>query len=35
MRAIEQAARVFMDNNTGGTTLITSARNKGALVRTA
>jgi beta-ribofuranosylaminobenzene 5'-phosphate synthase len=33
MRALEQTARVFMDNNSGGTTLITSARNKGASVR--
>jgi beta-ribofuranosylaminobenzene 5'-phosphate synthase len=35
MREIEQTARAFMDNNSGGTTLITSARNMGASVRIA
>lgn len=35
MRAIEQAAQVFMDEHGGGSTLITSVRNSGALVRTA
>jgi beta-ribofuranosylaminobenzene 5'-phosphate synthase len=35
MRGIEQAARSYMDEHTGGTTLITSARNRGAQVRTA
>jgi beta-ribofuranosylaminobenzene 5'-phosphate synthase len=34
MRDVEKAARTCMDENTGGTTLITSARNRGALVRT-
>jgi beta-ribofuranosylaminobenzene 5'-phosphate synthase len=35
IEAIEQAARIFMDDHTGGTTLITSARNSGAQVRIA
>jgi beta-ribofuranosylaminobenzene 5'-phosphate synthase len=35
MREIEQAARSCMDEYAGGTTLITSARNKGASVRIA
>jgi beta-ribofuranosylaminobenzene 5'-phosphate synthase len=35
MQAIQQAAREFMDDHGGGSTLITSARNTGALVRTA
>jgi len=35
MEAIQQAAREFMDDHGGGSTLITSARNSGALVRTA
>lgn len=34
MRKTEQAARVFMDEYRGGSTLITSARNSGARVRT-
>jgi len=29
MKAVEQAAQSFMNDNGGGTTLITSARNKG------
>jgi Predicted archaeal sugar kinases len=33
MREIEQAARSYMDERAGGTTLITSARNTGAQVR--
>jgi len=33
MKAIERAARAFMQENGGGTTLITSARNTGASVR--
>ena len=35
MRGIEQAARSCMDEHAGGTTLITSARNRGAQVRMA
>jgi len=35
MRGIEQAARSCMDEYTGGTTLITTARNRGASVRIA
>jgi beta-ribofuranosylaminobenzene 5'-phosphate synthase len=35
MQEIKEAARAFMDGHTGGTTLITSARNKGASVRIA
>jgi beta-ribofuranosylaminobenzene 5'-phosphate synthase len=35
MRGIEQAAQSFMDSYGGGTTLITSARNSGAVVRSA
>jgi beta-ribofuranosylaminobenzene 5'-phosphate synthase len=35
MRGIEQAARSYMDEHAGGTTLITSARNTGAQVRVA
>ena len=35
MRGVEQAARSFMNDHGGGTTLITSARNKGASVRIA
>jgi len=35
MREIEQAARTFMNEHGGGSTLITSARNKGASVRIA
>jgi beta-ribofuranosylaminobenzene 5'-phosphate synthase len=35
MREIEQAAQSFMNDHNGGTTLITSARNKGASVRVA
>jgi beta-ribofuranosylaminobenzene 5'-phosphate synthase len=35
IRGIEQAARVCMDEYAGGTTLITSARNRGASVRMA
>ncbi len=34
MRGIEHAARLCMDEHAGGTTLITSARNRGAQVRT-
>jgi beta-ribofuranosylaminobenzene 5'-phosphate synthase len=34
IRGIEQAARLFMKEKSGGTTLITSARNQGAFVRT-
>ena len=33
MREIQRAAQVFMNQHGGGTTLITSARNSGALVR--
>jgi beta-ribofuranosylaminobenzene 5'-phosphate synthase len=33
MREIQRAAQVFMNEHGGGTTLITSARNSGALVR--
>jgi beta-ribofuranosylaminobenzene 5'-phosphate synthase len=35
MQEIQRAAREFMDEHEGGSTLITSARNTGALVRTA
>ena len=35
MQTIQQAAREFMDEHGGGSTVITSARNSGALVRTA
>jgi beta-ribofuranosylaminobenzene 5'-phosphate synthase len=35
MRGIEQAARTFMNEHSGGSTLITAARNKGASVRIA
>ena len=35
MQEIQQAARTFMDEHGGGSTLITRARNSGALVRTA
>ena len=35
MRGIEQAARTFMNEHSGGSTLITSARNGGAQVRIA
>ncbi len=35
MRGIEQTARSFMNEHSGGSTLITSARNKGAQVRIA
>jgi beta-ribofuranosylaminobenzene 5'-phosphate synthase len=35
MSAIEQAARSFMDEHGGGTTFITTARNRGATVRVA
>ncbi|HSQ94379.1 MAG TPA: beta-ribofuranosylaminobenzene 5'-phosphate synthase, partial [Methanoregula sp.] len=35
MTAIEQAARRFMEESGGGTTLITAARNSGAVVRVA
>ncbi len=35
MEEIQRAAQVFMDEHGGGSTLITSARNSGALVRTA
>jgi beta-ribofuranosylaminobenzene 5'-phosphate synthase len=35
MRGIEQAAQLFMNDHGGGSTLITSARNKGASVRIA
>ena len=35
MQAIQHAAQEFMDDHGGGSTLITSARNTGALVRTA
>ena len=35
MRGIEQAARLCMDEHAGGTTLITTARNRGASVRIA
>ncbi len=35
MRGIEQAARTFMNEHSGGSTLITSARNRGAQVRIA
>jgi len=35
MTAIEQAARRFMNDTCGGTTLITTARNSGAVVRVA
>jgi beta-ribofuranosylaminobenzene 5'-phosphate synthase len=35
MLEIEQAARSYMDDHAGGTTLITSARNRGAQVRMA
>ena len=35
MQGIEQAARSCMDEHTGGTTRITSARNRGASVRMA
>jgi beta-ribofuranosylaminobenzene 5'-phosphate synthase len=35
MRGIEQAAQSFMNDHGGGSTLITSARNKGASVRIA
>jgi beta-ribofuranosylaminobenzene 5'-phosphate synthase len=35
MLEIDQAAREFMDEHTGGTTLVTSAGNKGATVRIA
>ena len=35
MRGLEQTARSFMNEHSGGSTLITSARNKGAQVRIA
>jgi len=35
MQDVERAARAFMDEHGGGSTLFTSARNSGALVRTA
>ena len=35
MQEIEQAAQSFMNDHGGGSTLITSARNKGATVRIA
>jgi beta-ribofuranosylaminobenzene 5'-phosphate synthase len=35
MRGIEHAARSFMEEYGGGTTIITSARNSGAFVRVA
>ncbi|OPX64137.1 MULTISPECIES: beta-ribofuranosylaminobenzene 5'-phosphate synthase [unclassified Methanoregula] len=35
MTAIEQAAQSFMNEHSGGTTLITTARNSGAVVRVA
>jgi beta-ribofuranosylaminobenzene 5'-phosphate synthase len=35
MRAVEREARLYMNNHAGGTTLITSARNRGAQVRIA
>jgi beta-ribofuranosylaminobenzene 5'-phosphate synthase len=35
MQDVERAARAFMDEHGGGSTLVTSARNSGALVRTA
>jgi beta-ribofuranosylaminobenzene 5'-phosphate synthase len=35
MQEIQKAAQVFMDEHGGGSTLLTSARNSGALVRTA
>jgi len=33
MKAVERAARSFMDGSAGGTTLITAARNRGATIR--
>jgi hypothetical protein len=35
MTGIEQAAQKFMADHGGGTTLITAARNSGAIVRVA
>ena len=35
MRSVEGAARSFMADNGGGTTLVTTARNRGAMVRAA
>lgn len=35
MNAIEQAAQSFMKESGGGNTLITSARNTGAMIRVA
>ena len=35
MTGIEQAAQKFMKESCGGTTLITAARNSGAVVRIA